>query len=58
MLPPVGVQYPQAAQQQAVQKQPCAMDDGDFERMMARFDELERQEASTQDAAAGMMNVA
>ena len=29
----------------------CATDDGDFERMMARFDDLEKQEAAAQNGA-------
>lgn len=29
----------------------CATDDGDFERMMARFDDLEKQEAATHNGA-------
>lgn len=41
-------------QSTAAQQQACVTDDGDFERMMARFDELEQQEAAqTSSASAG-----
>lgn len=40
-----------ADEQHAGQQQACATDDGDFERMMAHFDELERQEAAQSGGA-------
>lgn len=52
-------QHQQEQQQQHQQKQKqeaCAQDDGDFERMMARFDELERQEAALPAGAALLSN--
>lgn len=45
-------QPPMRKQLQQQQQQACVQDDGDFECMMARFDELARQEAATSSGSA------
>lgn len=44
-------------QSTAAQQQACVTDDGDFERMMARFDELEQQEAAQISSASAGTSV-